>query len=40
VNTIPDQGTETVRLDEALFISLGLLNSSVGSMISKPGYHD
>ena len=40
VNTIPDQGTETVRLDEALFISLGLLNSSVGSMIAKPGYHE
>ncbi|MFX1561245.1 MAG: putative RNA uridine N3 methyltransferase, partial [Promethearchaeota archaeon] len=30
VNTIPNQGTETVRLEEALFTSLGLLNSSVG----------
>jgi predicted SPOUT superfamily RNA methylase MTH1 len=39
VNTIPDQGTETVRLEEALFTSLGLLNSSVGSMITKSGYH-
>jgi predicted SPOUT superfamily RNA methylase MTH1 len=40
VNTIPDQGTETVRLDEALLISLGLMNSSFGQMITKPGFHD
>ena len=40
VNSIPDQGTETVRLDEALFVSLGLLNSSLGRMITKPGYHE
>jgi predicted SPOUT superfamily RNA methylase MTH1 len=40
VNTIPDQGTETVRLEEALFVSLGLLNASVGTMISKPGFHE
>lgn len=39
VNTIPDQGTETVRLEEALFTSLGLLNSSVGTMITKPGFY-
>nr|KXH74682.1 MAG: hypothetical protein AM325_12540 [Candidatus Thorarchaeota archaeon SMTZ1-45] len=38
-NTIPDQGTETVRLEEALFVSLGLLNSSVGTIITKPGFH-
>ena len=40
VNTIPDQGTETVRLEEALFTSLGLLNTSVGTMIAKPGFHE
>jgi len=40
VNTIPDQGTETVRLDEALFISLGLLNNLLGKMIVKPGFHE
>ncbi len=38
VNTIEGQGTETVRLEEALFVSLGLLNSSVGDKISKSGY--
>ena len=40
VNTIADQGTATVRLEEALFTSLGLLNSSVGTMITKPGFHE
>jgi predicted SPOUT superfamily RNA methylase MTH1 len=39
MNTIPDQGTETVRLEEALFVSLGLLNNSIGKIITKPGYH-
>jgi len=39
VNTIEGQGTETVRLEEALFVSLGLLNSSVGDKISKSGYN-
>jgi predicted SPOUT superfamily RNA methylase MTH1 len=38
VNTIAGQGTETVRLEEALFISLGLLNNSFGEMLTKPGY--
>ena len=38
VNTVPDQGTETVRLEEALFISLGLLNSSFGDKLTKAGY--
>ncbi len=38
INTIPNQGTETVRLEEALLISLGLLNNAVGAMIAKPGY--
>jgi predicted SPOUT superfamily RNA methylase MTH1 len=38
INTIPDQGTETVRLEEALFISLGLLNNSFGEILAKPGY--
>jgi len=40
INSIPDQGTETVRLEEALFVSLGVLNSSVGRMIAKPGFHE
>jgi predicted SPOUT superfamily RNA methylase MTH1 len=39
VNSIPDQGTATVRLEEALFASLSLLNSSVGAMITRPGFH-
>jgi predicted SPOUT superfamily RNA methylase MTH1 len=39
VNTIPDQGTETVRLEEALFASLGLLNKSVGKIVARPGFH-
>jgi len=39
VNTIPGQGTETVRLEEAMLASLALLNGSVGSLISKPGFH-
>jgi hypothetical protein len=40
VNTIPDQGTETVRLEEALFASLGLLNKSVGQIVARPGFHN
>ncbi len=39
VNTIEGQGTETVRLEEALIVSLGLLNSAVGDKISKSGYN-
>jgi len=27
VNTIPEQGTETVRTEEALYASLAILNS-------------
>jgi hypothetical protein len=38
-NTIPGQGTETVRLEEAIWTSLSLLNNSVGSIITKPGFH-
>ncbi|MFW9809501.1 MAG: putative RNA uridine N3 methyltransferase [Candidatus Thorarchaeota archaeon] len=40
VNTIPDQGTETVRLNEAILVSLGVLNSSFGQLIAKPGYYE
>jgi len=29
VNTIPDQGTETVRTEEALYASLAILNTIV-----------
>ena len=39
VNTIPDQGTETVRLEEAVWISLGQFNSSFGSLVTKPGFY-
>ena len=38
VNTVEGQGTETVRLEEALFISLGLLNNAIGEKITKSGY--
>ncbi|TFG30845.1 hypothetical protein EU528_07725 [Candidatus Thorarchaeota archaeon] len=38
VNTIEGQGTETVRLEEALLVSLGLLNNSLGDKITKSGY--
>lgn len=39
VNTIPDQGTETVRLEEAIYSSLALLNYSVGSLVTKKGFY-
>ena len=39
VNTIHDQGTETVRLEEALWGSLAMFNSSFGSIVTKPGFH-
>ena len=39
VNTIEGQGTETVRLEEALLVSLGLLNSLIGADITKSGYN-
>lgn len=38
VNTIENQGTETVRLEEALLVSLGLLNNLVGDKITKSGF--
>lgn len=39
VNTIRDQGTETVRLEEAVLTSLTLLNDTMGQLYAKPGYH-
>lgn len=39
INTVTDQGTETVRLEEALVISLGLMNNSFGEKLTKPGYN-
>lgn len=39
INTVMDQGTETVRLEEALVISLGLMNSSFGEKLTKSGYN-
>ncbi|MFW9961309.1 MAG: putative RNA uridine N3 methyltransferase [Candidatus Thorarchaeota archaeon] len=39
-NTIDDQGSETVRLEEALTVSLGLINNSIGKMITKPGFYE
>jgi methyltransferase len=38
INTVEGQGTATVRLEEALLISLGLLNNSIGDKITKSGY--
>jgi predicted SPOUT superfamily RNA methylase MTH1 len=40
VNTILGQGTETVRLEEAIIASLALINKSVGTIIARPGFHD
>jgi predicted SPOUT superfamily RNA methylase MTH1 len=40
VNTIEDQGSETVRLEEALLVCLGLLNSIAGKNIARPGYYE
>jgi predicted SPOUT superfamily RNA methylase MTH1 len=40
VNTILGQGTETVRLEEAVLASLALINNSVGKIIARPGFHD
>jgi len=39
INTVPQQGTETVRLEEAILTSLALLNNAVGNQVAKPGYH-
>ncbi|TET16179.1 MAG: hypothetical protein E3J82_00130, partial [Candidatus Thorarchaeota archaeon] len=39
INTVPQQGTETVRLEEAILTSLTLLNNAVGNQVAKPGYH-
>jgi predicted SPOUT superfamily RNA methylase MTH1 len=39
-NTIDNQGSETVRLEEALMVSLGLLNSSVGKVIARHGFYE
>lgn len=38
-NTVQDQGTETVRLEEALHASLAIICPSIGSIVSKPGYY-
>ncbi|MFW9957188.1 MAG: putative RNA uridine N3 methyltransferase [Candidatus Odinarchaeota archaeon] len=40
INTIDNQGSETVRLEEALIVSLGLLNNSVGKVIARQGFYD
>ncbi|MFX1261356.1 MAG: putative RNA uridine N3 methyltransferase [Promethearchaeota archaeon] len=40
VNTILGQGTETVRLEEAIIASLALINKSVGTIVALPGFHD
>jgi predicted SPOUT superfamily RNA methylase MTH1 len=40
LNAIPGQGTETVRLDEALLAGLGLLNHSVGRLVARPGFYE
>ncbi len=40
VNTIQGQGTETVRLEEAVLASLALINKSVGNIVAPPGFHE
>ena len=40
VNTILGQGTESVRLEEAVLASLALINKSVGNIVAPPGFHD
>ncbi len=39
VNVVPNQGTETVRLDEAMFIGLGVLNKAIGPRVCKHGFY-
>ena len=39
INTIADQGTETVRVEEALWASLAMFNSSFGTLMAKSGFH-
>ena len=39
INTVPEQGTETVRLEEAIWTSLSILNNSIGSSITKQGFY-
>ena len=39
VNTITDQGTETVRVEEAVWSSLAMFNSSFGPLMTKSGFH-
>ncbi|MBD3405460.1 MAG: hypothetical protein GF411_04900 [Candidatus Lokiarchaeota archaeon] len=39
INVIAGQGTSTVRLEEAIFAGLALLNNSVGSLMSRPGFY-
>ncbi|MFW9966036.1 MAG: putative RNA uridine N3 methyltransferase [Candidatus Thorarchaeota archaeon] len=38
-NIIPNQGTETVRLEEAMIAGLALLNKSIGRILTTPGFH-
>ncbi len=40
INSIPGQGTETVRLEEAINVSLGLLNISIGNLVTRPGFYE
>ncbi len=39
VNVVPDQGTETIRLEEAITIGLSLLNYVVGPSVCRPGFY-
>jgi predicted SPOUT superfamily RNA methylase MTH1 len=40
VNTIPKQGTESVRLEEAVLASLALINKSAGNIVAPLGFHE
>lgn len=39
INTIQDQGTETVRLEEAVHASLAILSPSLGPFVTKSGFY-
>ncbi|MHA1480081.1 MAG: putative RNA uridine N3 methyltransferase [Candidatus Thorarchaeota archaeon] len=39
INVIQDQGTETIRLEEALHASLAILSPSLGPFVSKSGFY-
>ncbi|TXT57005.1 MAG: hypothetical protein BAJATHORv1_20603 [Candidatus Thorarchaeota archaeon] len=39
VNVVPNQGTSSVRLEEAIFAGLALLNNSIGPLVARSGFY-